>query len=121
LRNSPGAQITIYFVAFALLISVYTYIFDEFYPILENKPLAWPEALLFVVESMTTVGYGWLLPFSNDITRLLAIQIMISGVIMIFIVVPLLLAPFLTTLLAPTPPRKTPHKLTGHTVLATMS
>lgn len=66
---------------------------------------------------MTTVGYGWLLPFSNDITRLLAIQIMISGVIMIFIVVPLLLAPFLTTLLAPTPPRKTPHKLTGHTVV----
>ena len=66
---------------------------------------------------MATVGYGWLLPFSNDITRLLAIQIMISGVIMIFIVVPLLLAPFLTTLLAPTPPRKTPHRLTGHTVV----
>jgi Trk K+ transport system NAD-binding subunit len=87
------------------------------YPALENKPILWTEALLFVVESMTTVGYGWLLPFSNDITRLLAIQIMLSGVIMIFIVVPLLLAPFLTTLLAFTPPRKTPHRLTGHTVV----
>lgn len=116
-RNSPGAQITIYFLAFALLISVYTYIFHEFYPLLEHKPLSWSEALLFVVESMTTVGYGWLLPFTNDITRLLAIQIVISGVIMIFIVVPLLLAPFLTTLLAPAPPRGTPHRLTGHTVV----
>jgi voltage-gated potassium channel len=103
-RNSPGMQIAIYFFAFGLLIALYTYIFHLFYPVLENKPLSWVNALLFVVESMTTVGYGDLLPFTNDLTMLLAIQIMISGVIMIFIVVPLLLAPFLTTLLAPTPP-----------------
>ena len=57
---------------------------------------------------MTTVGYGELLPFSSDITRLLAIQIILSGVIMIFVVIPLLLAPFLTNLLAPAPPTKNP-------------
>lgn len=117
IRNSPGMQIAIYFMAFGLLIALYTYIFHLFYPVLENRPLSWASALLFVVESMTTVGYGDLLPFSNDLTMLLAIQIMISGVIMIFIVVPLLLAPFLTTLLAPTPPKKTPHVLQGHTVV----
>ncbi len=117
LRNSPSAQISLYFLAFAMLIGLYTYIFHSLYPVLENKPLLWSEALLYVVESMTTVGYGWLLPFSNDLTRLLAIQIMISGVIMIFIVVPLLLAPFLTTLLAPTPPRRTPHALESHIVV----
>jgi Trk K+ transport system NAD-binding subunit len=116
-RNSPGIQIAIYFLAFGLLIALYTYIFHQFYPLLENKPLSWANALLFVVESMTTVGYGDLLPFTNDLTMLLAIQIMISGVIMIFIVVPLLLAPFLTTLLAPSPPKKTPHVLHGHTVV----
>jgi Trk K+ transport system NAD-binding subunit len=48
---------------------------------------------------------------------LLAIQIILSGVIMIFVVIPLLLAPFLTTLLAPAPPRRTPHRLSGHTVV----
>jgi Trk K+ transport system NAD-binding subunit len=117
IRNSPGAQIAIYFLAFGLLVGLYTYIFHELYPVLENKPLSWTESLLFVVESMGTVGYGWLLPFSNDMTRLLAIQIMGSGIIMIFVVIPLLLAPFLTTLLAPTPPRKTPHVLHGHTVV----
>jgi voltage-gated potassium channel len=116
-RNSPTIQISIYFLAFALLIALYTYIFHLFYPLLENKPISWANALLFVVESMTTVGYGDLLPFQNDLTMLLTIQIMISGVIMIFIVIPLLLAPFLTTLLAPTPPKKTPHTLTGHTVV----
>jgi voltage-gated potassium channel len=117
IRNSPGIQISIYFFAFAVLIGVNAYIFHSYYPVLENKSLSWSEALLFVVESMTTVGYGWLLPFSNDITRLLAIQIMLSGVIMIFVVIPLLLAPFLTTLLAPSPPRRTPHHLSGHTVV----
>jgi voltage-gated potassium channel len=117
IRNSPGIQISIYFFAFALLIGLNTYLFYSYYPLLENKPLSWSESLLFVVESMTTVGYGELLPFSNDITRLLAIQIMLSGVIMIFVVIPLLLAPFLTTLLAPAPPRRTPHRLSGHTVV----
>jgi Trk K+ transport system NAD-binding subunit len=117
IRNSPGIQISIYFCAFAMLIALYTYIFHTVYPLLENKPLGWAQALLFVVESMTTVGYGWLLPFSNDLTMYLAIQIMISGVIMIFVVIPLLLAPYLTTLLAPAPPRRTPHRLVDHTVV----
>ena len=115
IRNSPGIQISIYFFAFALLIAVNTYLFHSYYSVLENKPLSWSEALLFVVESMTTVGS--VVPISNDITRILAIQIMLSGVIMIFIVIPLLLAPFLTTLLAPTPPRGTPHRLSKHTVV----
>ncbi len=115
IRNSPGIQISIYFFAFGLLIAVNTFLFHSYYSVLENKPLSWSEALLFVVESMTTVGS--VVPISNDITRLLAIQIMLSGVIMIFIVIPLLLAPFLTTLLAPTPPRRTPHRLSGHSVI----
>ena len=117
IRNSPGIQISIYFFAFALLVGLNTYLFNSYYPLLENKPLSWSESLLFVVESMTTVGYGELLPFSSEITRLLAIQIILSGVIMIFVVIPLLLAPFLTTLLAPAPPRRTPHRLSGHTVV----
>ena len=117
IRNSPGIQISIYFLAFAILIGLYTYIFHAFYPHFEGKPLSWTEALMFVVESMTTVGYGGLGRFTNDFTMLLAIQIMISGVIMIFIVVPLLLAPFLTALLAPSPPRRTPHIISGHTVI----
>lgn len=117
LHNSPGAQISLYFLAFAVLIGLYTFIFHSLYPVLESKSINWSNALLFVVESMTTVGYGDLLPFTNDLTNILAIQIMVSGVIMIFIVVPLLLAPFLTTLLAPTPSRRTSHKLEGHIVI----
>jgi Trk K+ transport system NAD-binding subunit len=110
-------QITLYFIAFALLIGVYYYIFLSFYPILENRQISEANALLFVVQSMTTVGNTELPNFTNPLTMLLSIQIILTGVIMIFIVVPLLLAPFLTTLLAPTPPKKTPHILRGHTVV----
>jgi voltage-gated potassium channel len=117
LRNSPGAQMSLYFLAFAMLIGLYTFIFHSFYPVLENNPISWSNALFYVVSTMTTVGYAELPPFSNDLSILLTIQIMISGVIMIFIVVPLLLAPFLTMLLAPTPPRRTPHALKGHIVI----
>jgi voltage-gated potassium channel len=117
IRNSPGIQISIYFLAFSLLVGVNTYVFYSYYPLLESKPLSWTEALMFVVESMTTVGYGEILPFRNDITRFLAIQFMLSGVIMIFVVIPLILAPFLTSLLAPAPPRRLPHHLSGHTVV----
>ena len=117
IRNSPGIQILIYFTAFALLIGVNTYLFHSYYPVLENKTISWTEALMFVVESMTTVGYGWLLPFTNDVTQLLTIQIILSGVVMIFMVIPLLIAPFLSTLLAPAPPRRTPHHLSGHIVV----
>jgi Trk K+ transport system NAD-binding subunit len=117
IRNSPGIQISLYLCAFAVLIGLYTFIFHSVYPVLENKSLSWADSLLFVVESMTTVGFGWLLPFDNELTKILTIQIIISGVIMIFVMIPLLLAPFLTILLAPTPPRKTPHALSKHTVI----
>jgi hypothetical protein len=56
IRNSPGIQISIYFLAFALLIGLYTFIFHAFYPVLENHTISWPHALLFVVELMTTGG-----------------------------------------------------------------
>jgi len=65
---------------------------------------------------MTTVG-NTDLTVTNPLTMLLSIQIILSGVIMIFIVVPLLIAPYLTALLAPVPPRRTAHILSGHTIV----
>ena len=117
IRNSPGIQISLYFIAFALLIGLYTIIVHSFYPLLENRPISWANALFFVVQSMTTVGNTELPHLGNSLTMILSIQIILTGVIMIFIVVPLLVAPFVITLLAPTPPRKTPHALSGHVVV----
>jgi len=100
-----------------MLIGLHTFIILELYPILEGRPITGANALLFVVESMTTVGNSELPRFTNPYTMLLSIQIILSGVIMIFIVVPLLIAPFLTALLAPIPPRKVSHRLSGHSIV----
>src|SRR5512136_719162 len=57
---SPRAKIALFI--FAVQIIAFTSIFHYAYPILEDKPVSWPNALLFVLETVTTVGYGDLLP-----------------------------------------------------------
>jgi len=95
IRNSPGIQISIYFLAFALLIGVNTWLFHSYYPVLENKTISWTEALMFVVESMTTVGYGWLLPFTNDVTPISDYRDhAVRRSYEFFMVIPLLIATF---------------------------
>jgi len=116
-RSSPLVRVGLYLSIFALMVIFYTHLFHGLYPILEGKPVSWPESLLFVVESMTTVGYGELPAFTNQYTIFLAVAMIFSGVLMIFIAIPLLLAPYFTTILTPSPPRKTPRPLKNHVVI----
>ncbi|MDD1706420.1 MAG: NAD-binding protein, partial [Methanoregulaceae archaeon] len=74
-------------------------------------------ALLFVLETVTTVGYGDLLPFSNELTILFVIFVMITGILLIFMVIPLLLVPYLSTIFQSAPPKKLPHAFHDHVVI----
>jgi Trk K+ transport system NAD-binding subunit len=117
LHSSRKFKIGLYFLLFASQIIACTIVFHYAYPILEGKPLSWPASLLFVLETVTTVGYGDLLPFTNDITILITIIIMATGVILIFMVIPLFLVPYLGLLFQAAPPRKIPHEISGHVVI----
>ncbi len=55
-RNSRASTISLYFIAFTMLIALYTYIVLAYYPLLEGRASLVANALLFVVQSMTTVG-----------------------------------------------------------------
>ncbi len=110
-------KIALYLILFVVMIGGYTFLFHYAYPILENRPLSWAHALMFVAETITTTGYGDLIPFSNDLTMLLAIAMMITGIFMLFMLIPLLLAPYLSTLLRATPPQRTPYRLSHHVVI----
>ena len=70
--TSSRMRVLLYFITFLFIIAIYTAIFHALYPLLENKPIDWPQAFLFVMETITTTGYGWLLPFNNQLTILLA-------------------------------------------------
>ena len=118
LIHSPAEfKIQVFFILFFLELVAYTVLFHYLYPILEGKSITWPKALLFVMETITTTGYGELMPFQNDLTVVFTLIMMITGITIIFMVVPLLIAPYLSSILQTSPPQKTPHKVKDHVVI----
>lgn len=117
LHGSRRVKAVIYFLIFGAQIALYTLLFHYAYPLLEGKPITWPASLLFVLETITTVGYGDLLPFTNQYTVLIVILMMVSGIIQIFMVIPLLLIPTIGSHLQPSPPQRISHEISGHVVI----
>ena len=115
IHTSAEMRILIYFVLFALLILTYTIIFHGLYPQLEGKTVDWAQSVLFVIQTITTTGS--LLTYHSDTMVLFASIMMLSGVIMIFMVIPLILTPYLVAVLRSAPARRTPHALFHHTVI----
>jgi voltage-gated potassium channel len=99
-------------------IALYTIVVHSALPVLEGRVVSWTEAILFVVETMTTVGYGDQLPFTNELTNMIVIVIMSIGVFTVLMVIPVLLTPYLSSTLRATPPQKLTRDLNGHVVIA---
>lgn len=110
-------RVKVYLLFFCATIAVYTALFHHFYPLLEGRPLSWTESLQFVMQTLTTVGYGELLPFENELTSLFSILMMASGVVMIFMVIPLIMTPYLSRFVRDMPPRRTTRPLEDHIVI----
>ena len=115
IHTSAWMRILIYFVLFALLILIYTIVFHGLYPQLERTPVDWSQSVLFVIQTITTTGS--LLVYHSDAMILFSSVMMLSGVIMIFMVIPLILTPYLVAVLRSGPARRTPHALFHHTVI----
>ncbi|MGE5831759.1 MAG: potassium channel family protein [Methanomicrobiales archaeon] len=103
---------------FILALIFFTAIFHTIYPIFEGREISWAQALLFILETVSTTGYGDLLPFRSDYTMLFAIVLILSGVFMIFMFIPVLLEPMLTRIISAPPPRGTKREMKGHVVIA---
>jgi Trk K+ transport system NAD-binding subunit len=106
-----------YFVLFALQVIIFTAVFHAIYPLYEGKPIDIPYSFLFIVETITTTGYGELLPFHSQTMIIFTTLVMMTGVIMIFMVIPLLITPYLITVLRAAPARRTPRELIRHIVI----
>lgn len=110
-------RVRAYLVAVVAIVVLYTVLFHQYYPVLEGKAISWTESVFFVMETLSTTGYGDLLPFSNDWTTLFAILMMTTGVVLFFMAVPVLLTPFIARLIRATPPRRLPRALEEHVVI----
>jgi voltage-gated potassium channel len=117
IHTSAEFRVLLYFLLFSLQVVIFTAVFHEIYPLLEEKSIDWAHSFLFVIETITTTGYGELLPFHNQTTIIFTTIVMLTGVIMIFMVIPLLLTPYLVAVLRSAPPRRTPHELFRHIVI----
>ena len=115
LRTSSEMRILIYFVLFGLMILVFTVLFHDLYPLYEGIPVDWSESFLYVIQTFTTTGS--LLPITSDEMTLFSSVTMITGVVMLFMVIPLLLTPYLIEVLRSSPPKKISKDLSHHVVI----
>ncbi|MDD1727865.1 MAG: NAD-binding protein, partial [Methanospirillum sp.] len=113
LIHSYRLQLTLYILLFFLVIIAYVLIFWYYYPIYEGQDVSLMKSLLFVMETITTVGYGEFVPFKTDQMAFVAIVIMASGIVAFFGIINILITPMIQARIQPTPPQKlpfTPHK-----------
>jgi voltage-gated potassium channel len=110
-------RIRFYLLFLTATVAVFTVAFHELYPVLEGKPISWTGALFFVVETLSTTGFGDLLPFTNELTELFSVVLMAVGVVLFFMAVPVLLTPFIARVIRDTPPRRASRALEDHVVI----
>ena len=110
-------RIRFYLLLLAATVAIFTVAFHELYPVLEGKPISWTGALFFVVETLSTTGFGDLLPFTNELTLIFSIVVMATGVVLFFMAVPVLLTPFIARVIRDTPPRRASRALEDHVVI----
>ena len=116
--GSKKRGIAVLLAAFTLAILLFTAAFHTLYPAFEGREVSWAESLLFILETITTVGFGELLPFHSDVLILFTIVLILAGVFMIFLSVPSILEPVLSRIINAPPPTETAREMKGHVVIA---
>lgn len=83
----------------------------------EDRWLSFPVALLFVVETLTTTGYGEQLPFQSAITSLWAVVMMVAGFVQISVWVTSVASSWVQSHLQVLPPRHVQKGMEDHVII----
>ncbi len=81
-----------------------------FMVIFEGREVTTGQAIIFIVQSLTTTGYGELLPFHSFPMITLTILLMVSGVFIIFMIAGTLMASIIESRIIPRAPTHTTKK-----------
>lgn len=107
-------------MALALLwIIILTPVVKYFMYYFEGRNISFGQAALFIVQTLTTTGYGDLLPFHSVPMILLSILLMIAGVLFIFMMAGTLMASFIESRITPRAPTRT--RLKNHVVFTSFN
>lgn len=109
-------RLAAYFAVVAAVIAVYTVLYQWGMAALEGRPRDFAAALQTVVQSMTTTGYGQDAPWSTGAMNLFAVAMQFTGIFLIFLVLPVFVAPWFERLLERRR-MKAVEPLSGHVVV----
>lgn len=95
----------LYYVgAFVAVILIYTVAYDWAMAVFEGQERSFFESLLFVVETFTTTGYGVDYDWQTVPMMVLVVSMMFTGVVFIFMALPLFVVPWFEERLSTSPP-----------------
>lgn len=107
----------IYLVGLAGVILGYAMAYDYGMSAFENDPRDFLHSLQIVVETFTTTGFGSDSPWDSTGMRLLVIVMDITGVVLIFLALPVLLFPLFEEAMETTAPTTVEGDLRDHVVI----
>ncbi|EMA19902.1 potassium channel family protein [Haloarcula argentinensis] len=111
----------LYIVALGGIILGYAFAYDYGMAVFENNPQPFLRSLRVVVETFTTTGYGSDAPWSTTEMRLLVIVMDITGVVLIFLALPVLLFPLFEEAMETKAPNTVENSLSDHVVICQFS
>ena len=111
----------LYIVALGGIILGYAFAYDYGMATFENDPQPFLRSLRVVVETFTTTGYGSDAPWGTTEMRLLVIVMDITGVVLIFLALPVLLFPLFEEAMETTAPSTVENGLSDHVVICQFS
>ena len=107
------------FVAAFLLILLLIPVVKYFMAVYEGREITSGQAIVFIMQTVTTTGYGELLPFESTPMSVLSVLLMVSGVFIIFMMAGTLMATLIESRITPKAPNYT--ELTGHVVFTSFN
>lgn len=106
----------------ALLVTIYTVVYQEFLRLFADESVSLAHSLQVVIEALTTAGFGGdtdLWGREGVVLNLMIIAMNLTGVLLVFMAVPGFLIPLLQRRLTDSPPQST--NLTDHVIICSYS
>jgi Trk K+ transport system NAD-binding subunit len=111
----------IYVVVLGVVMVCYAAVYDAGMSAFEGAPVSFIHALQVVVETFTTTGFGSDAPWESTEMNLLVIVMDLTGVVLIFLALPVLVFPLFEEAISTTVPTAAPESLRDHVVVCRLT
>ncbi|WP_251344123.1 potassium channel family protein [Haloplanus halophilus] len=110
-----------YVVGLAAVMVAYAAAYDAGMSVYEGSPISFLHALQVVVETFTTTGFGSDAPWTSPEMNVLVIVMDLTGVVLIFLALPVLVFPLFEQAISTTVPAAADERLSDHVVICTLT